>query len=322
MAEYFRELGRSFVEGWSRFWFGRQDLFALGLVRLLTGALLFWYLATLLPSDLDRLLSNQGFESTGSVKDFFGGRTLLHWMDELQTPTAQLAWHAGSLTIVLLMTVGLFSRITTPLAWLVALAYFHRLVWTTGELEPMLALVLLYLSLGPSGTSFSLDAVRAGHGFLGKPEASLTGNLSLRLLQVHLTGVYLMMALGKFAGGAWWEGNAVWWLIAREETRLLDLTFMSGQGLVLLEFWTHVIAFYQLAFPVMVWSPRLRPLWLVLGIPVWVTLGVLLGQLEFAAIFLVAGLAFIPGETLRGWFASKLAAPQGAGGAAASGAGT
>jgi hypothetical protein len=77
---------------------------------------------------------------------------------------------------------------------------------------------------------------------------------------------------------------------------------MGQLGEYLLNFWTHAIVYFELAFPVLVWSRLLRPILLAISIAVWISLIVVTGHLVFGLTMLAAGLAFVPAESFR-WLA-------------------
>src|SRR6185369_10852111 len=101
--------------------------------------------------------------------------------------------HALGFLVLLAMTVGLFTRLSSVLSLVVVLSYVHRAPMISGPLEPVLTMLILYLCLGPAGRFYSLDRwfglvkpVAAAGAPTG--EAFWTANLAIRLIQVHLAG--------------------------------------------------------------------------------------------------------------------------------------
>jgi hypothetical protein len=171
----------------------------------------------------------------------------------------------------------------------------------------VLTFALLYLCLGPCGRALSLDALLARRKpdlRATAPTRSVWANVALRLLQVHLAVVYLMMALGKLMGGVWWTGQAVWWLAARPDSRLVDLTGLLAvepYGLYLVNVWTHVVVAVELTFSVLVWLPRTRMAVLAASTLVWISLALVTGLVPFCLLMMTANLAFVPADRLRRW---------------------
>jgi hypothetical protein len=121
-------------------------------------------------------------------------------------------------------------------------------------------------------------------------------------MQVHLVLIYGAMLIAQLQGAAWWQGTAVWWLMARPDSRLVDLTGLSHMGLAfeyLVNFLTHAIVLYELCFVFLIWNPLARPILLVLGVLMWTGLALIGGSVSFAVVMLVANLAFLTPQTLR-----------------------
>src|SRR5688500_10463044 len=114
--------------------------------------------------------------------------------------------------------------------------------------------------------------------------------MSLRLIQLHLAAFVAMMALAKLNGDAWWDGEAIWHLLARPRSRPLDLSALHGHEL-LVNFWTHAVVYFELAFPILIWNRLARPILLALGTIVWFTLALATGQWLLGLALVVASLA-------------------------------
>jgi hypothetical protein len=199
--------------------------------------------------------------------------------------------------------------VTSVLALIVVLSYFHRAPLVTGQFEPILAMVMFYLCLGPSGRCLSIDsllarrkAAAAGPSAVDRlaPTGSFAATVAIRLMQVHLAAIYLMMALGKLLGGnyepVWWTGDAMLWLVAKPESRLMDLTWLPQY---VLNAWTHLVVWTELLFPVLIWNRLARPLVLAVSTLVWASLAVATGLVPFCLMMVVANLAFVPSSALR-----------------------
>jgi hypothetical protein len=103
----------------------------------------------------------------------------------------------------------------------------------------------------------------------------------------------------------WWSGIAVWQLMGRPESRLVDLTGWFdgddvGPRLYALNLWTHAIVAFELAFGLLIWNRAARPLLLGLSVLMWSSLALILGDPAFCAIMLIAGLAFGRGSRVEG----------------------
>jgi hypothetical protein len=304
-GEYWSELTERFGAGWNRFWFEPSDPLPLCAMRPLVG-LVAWLLVFSYTPDLVRLFGPEGLLPIELVNQLRGDDwTSFSYFNHLHTPAELQMVHYVGLAVVGLFTVGLFTRVTAVLSLIVVLSYIHRAPMLTGQVEPIAAMLLAYLCLGPSGAYLSVDrwlkrrrtksmAAGAAEDYLAVVP-SMWATLAVRLVQVHLCVIYLMMGLAKLSGPnqTWWEGDSVWWLAARPGTRLVDLTDVLARHEYLVNAWTHLIPAFELAFPILVWNRLARPLLLVLAVPIWLSLALVSGLPLFCSLMLIGNLAFV-----------------------------
>ena len=316
-AAYFADLGRATAEGWNRFFFTPADPTPLGLTRVAVGLLLFWSLLVT-GFDLSSYLGPHAWADPEAVRGFFADHVPAAWSFWLWLPESALrpAWVA-SLAILALFTLGIFSRVTAPLAWIVAVSTARRSPVMLYGFDQVIATWALYLAVcGASGQAVSIDrllsrwrvarrafAARSrdlGRGLpSGVPAPSVAANLGLRLIQLHLVLIYGMAGLAKLRGDAWWNGFAVWGVVASGEFRRFDLTWLASWPL-LLNAMTHAGLIFELLYPVLIWNRRLRPLLIVTAIVMHGMIDLTLGLTEFGLAMVAGNLAFFSGPWLRG----------------------
>jgi hypothetical protein len=323
MANYFRTLSSRFVAGWTRFWFTPSDAIVLSLVRVLTAAVALWWYLSLLP-DLQNWFGPNGIFSLDlalqlrriSEDESKFAFSLLDYVN-----SASQLWVVYSLGIaaIAMMLFGLFSRISTIASLIFVLSFIQRAPVLARPVDDILPLLMFYLCLGPSGANFSFDAClrRRNQKAIGSATSvgpnvvySSAATVAIRLMQVHLALIYGAMVIAQLQGAAWWQGTAVWWLMARPDSRLVDLTSLSRMGLAfeyLVNFLTHAIVLYELCFVFLIWNPLARPILLVLGGFVWAGLALFGGSVSFAVLMFVATLAFVSPQTLRNCCTNKSA---------------
>ena len=76
------------------------------------------------------------------------------WFD---SAWAQWTVHLAALVVFALLTVGLFTRVVSILAFIAAMSYVGRLQVRLFGLDQINIMLALYLAVGPSGDAFSLD---------------------------------------------------------------------------------------------------------------------------------------------------------------------
>jgi len=295
---YFARLSSAFGEGWTRFWFTPSDPTTLSAMRLLVGLVAVYLHATLL-FDLVPFFGPNGLLPVREIAPLEGGT--FSYLNYLSTPAELYTIHLLGLAILLAFALGLWTRLTAVLSLIVFLSDVQRAPMITGRTEPLVAMMLAYLCLAPCGRRFSIDSLLATSpsGPLD-PDAQLStsATIATRLIQIHLALWIAMMGFSKLTGETWWTGSGVWWLIARRESRLVDLSWLHATP-TLIDLWTHAVVLFELAFPILVWNRLARPLMLALAVVIWSSLALITGDITFAVTLMIAAIAFIPPETVR-----------------------
>ena len=135
-----------------------------------------------------------------------------------------------SMAVLAMFTLGLWTRATSILAFLVTVSYIYRVPAATFGLDQINAMLALYLAIGPSGEALSIDrwrAVRRGQAPAGGPTPSAGANLALRLINVHMCVIYFFAGISKLQGEAWWNGEAMWRAFANLEYQSIDMTWLA-----------------------------------------------------------------------------------------------
>jgi hypothetical protein len=289
-------------EGWNRFWFTPGDPAGVSAIRLLTGIVVVYLHASMLP-DLVPLFGTKGLLPVAEIAPLEGAS--FSYLNYLSTPSELWTVHLIGLAVLVLFAAGLWTRVTTVLALVVLLSDIHRAAMLTARAEPIAAMLMFYLCFAPCGRRYSLDRVlerrrrQAAQPPAETDEAPSTlATIATRLIQVHLALLIAMMGFSKLSSETWWSGAGVWYLVARPESRLVDLTWLYASPKVL-DAWTHAIVLFELVFPVLIWVPLARPLLLAIAVPIWTSLALVTGELPFALMLMIASLAFVSPDLLR-----------------------
>jgi hypothetical protein len=299
VTNYFARLSHALGEGWTRFWFTPSDPATVSAIRLCAGSIVVYLHATL-SLDLIAFFGPNGLLPAADISPLEGDSFSL--LNYVSAPAELWAVHLLGLAVLVLFAAGILTRVTSILALVVFLSDVHRAPMITGRTESIMAMVLLYLCLAPCGRRFSIDALlHARKGPLlgvSHPALSTAATIATRLMQVHLALLVAMMGLSQLGGDVWWNGLGMWFLITREQSRLVDFTWLHASPLVI-DFWTHVVVFFELTFPLLVWIRVARPLVLGLALVVWTSLALVTGDITFALAMCVASLAFVPPAVVR-----------------------
>jgi hypothetical protein len=316
------------VRGWCRFWFSPVDPVGLHGVRWLAGLLfLAWLLSFAGRVDaffgLDGWLDRQGMtEMTNLMRQQPNqpnpfGWSVLYLAGNNATLLHVIYW--ASVVVLALFTLGVATRCTAPLAWVVV-ASFTAQPLISYDADALLVLLAFYLMVGylfyglqnrdqsPWRLLFGWTTPwLLGRGRIADPATppSVGANVALRLLQINLAVVLVASGLHKLQIGEWWAGWAYWYPFVPPFTTTLEQVRAeaSNGALILgvLSLAAYATLAWQIGFPFFAWQPRCR--WLLLGGAVVGWLGLIFAYALplFGPAILIGCLGFLtPAEWHRG----------------------
>lgn len=310
VTRYLGDAASRFGDGWNRFWYTPSHPLPVAILRIGAGTIAFWVILTF-SFDLLRYFGPKGIIQLSMIERLFpsGVATRFSYLDYVRDSATLQVVHYLGLAILAANVLGLWSRATSILSLVVFLSYFHRGAILAGIGEPVIAMLLFYLCFAPTGDCLSADAwLRRRRAAKSNPAATAAGmspcdadpkftaTIGVRLVQVHTTLIYFLMFCATLQYNAvWWNGTAVWWLIARPESSLLDLRGLYHYPYVI-NLWTSALILFYLAFAVLIWNRTARPLLIALSVPVWIGTAILTGLVPFSAAMFVCGLSFVSAE--------------------------
>jgi hypothetical protein len=235
----------------------------------------------------------------------------------------------GSLAVLVFFTLGLWTRVTAVLTWLIVVS-FHANPATRFEADYLLVIVAFYLMIGYLFLGLWNGQLSLAERLLGPADTFLLGrwlggpkteqakashaaNLAVRLLQIHFVLIVVVSGLHKLQMAAWWSGVALWYplhppfkatlesILAEVPARKLTLTLL---GLA-----QYLVLAWQLGFPLFAWRKGYwRLLLLGGGVISWIGSFFLLGLPLFGPVYLLGCLSYLtPAEWL--WLPEQMAAP-------------
>ncbi len=344
---YLRRTGQEVVQGWNRFWFTPADPATLAVIRISTGVILLYIQLTCYPILMD-LIGPHAWVDQQAIQermDFHNKleRELLdsNMPEELRQfsrntarwypfsvwfwvtdPTAMWILQGFFLVCMMCMTLGLFTRPATILTWLAHISFVHRgyIVWF--GIDSMLAFILLYLAIAPSGAALSLDQVWRRYrrlkgvrqftadvleGLAPRPHWMI--NVSIRLLQIHMCIVYFCAGVSKLQGPAWWSGYASWITMNTPEFALFNMNWLAHTPDFVWQwfclFGSYFTLAFEIAFPFIIWPRWWRPITLFGAVLLHAGIGLFMGLISFGNVMLTGCMSFIRPEGMR-WFLSCL----------------
>ena len=288
--------GKAVARGWDRFWFTPEEPHTLALIRLLGGAMLL-YTHLVWTLDLEAFLGPHAWltaDTVGLMNQASDGQGYAYsYLSLVQSPALLWTLHLAALVVFAMLTIGLFSRITSILGCIIALAYCNRLTGAWFGLDQINAFIAMYLMLGDCGGAYSVDRWLARRrGNEGPPQPTIGTNIAVRLLQVHMCIIYLFGGIGKMQGDSWWDGSATWMSIASLEYQSIDVTWLVRYRW-LLALMTHITVFWETFYCFLVWPKLTRPIVLALAVIVHGGIALFLGMKTFGLAMIIGNLVFV-----------------------------
>ncbi len=290
-------------DAWNRFWFTPRAVDTLALTRILVGAMVL-YTHAVWTLELPAFFSAKGMLPKEYRQMLVDGTNYAWSHFDWSDSTAWL-WgsHAVALLVMLLFTLGAWTRWTGWLTYLFVVSYANRSIGAQFGLDQLNAMLCLYLALSHCGRKWSLDQwwSRGRKGSAGETP-TVMNNIATRLIQIHMCIIYLFAGLGKLQGNYWWNGEAIWGALASYEYQTLDLTWLA-HAMWLVNILTLATVVWEVGYPCLVWPRLTRPIMLAMAVAVHLGIGVAMGMMTFGLIMIYGNLAFVEPRTIRRWMA-------------------
>jgi hypothetical protein len=272
-------------------------------IRILAGAMLL-YTHAVWTLGMDDFLGAHAWVPRATAEYIYGPETM-RWTWSLlwycDTPAKLWTLHAVAIASFFCLTIGFQTRIASALSFIFCASYANRLVASQFGLDQINAMLAMYLMIGPSGACYSVDRLiarwRAGKPLV-MPEPSVLANVAIRLIQIHMCVIYFNAGVSKLQGEAWWNGTALWGAVANLEYQSLDCTWLCRHP-YLVNFMTHTTIIWEISFPALVWNRMLRPLVLLVAIPLHLGIAFGMGMITFGFVMLYGCMAFVDSSVTR-----------------------
>ncbi len=284
------------IEQWNQFWFTPIDPATLGVVRIGIGCMLAYsHLVWAIGSDA--FFGSQSWLNASAVTAIGNGSwstSPLWWLQE--SPALLGLTHMAAFVTAICLAIGLLTRAAAIVSFCFVLAYAHRNPAALYGFDQVIGFMTLYLAIGPSGSTFSLDEYLTPTRH--RVRSSIGANVATRLMQLHLCVLYFFAGVSKLKGVTWWNGFAIWGAIANQEYQTVDLTWLASWPIII-NLMTQVSVWWEVSYPALVWNRHTRPVMLALAVAVHLGIGACFGMLTFGCAMLLANFTFIPPHVVR-----------------------
>ena len=290
------------ISRWDRFWFAPSEPFTLGIMRMNAGAIIF-YTHLVWTFELQSFFSNDQLlplEHNRLINDSVFAWSHFHWVE---SAAGLWALHFVALTAMMFFCLGLFTRWAGVLTALFTISYANRAVGAAFGLDQINAMLAVYLAIAPSGKYLSLDSLLSSRWNNRSPlplsnNQQILTNFVTRLMQIHLSIIYLFAGCGKLLGSSWWRGEAIWGAMANAEYQTVDLTGLAHFPYII-NLITHLTLAWEVSYVILVWPRWSRPLIIGMAIAIHLGIGLTMGMVEFGLIMVTANLVFVPPAAMR-----------------------
>lgn len=266
----------------------------------------------------------QALSIAGSIQDLYGERAIVQWStipgiaggSGLIPDTPRIQWIARQLlplgvsvedsvrgvfliyvVSLSLLLIGWRSNIAGGIAWLTHLAMNHSGFATIYGVDQFANIALFYCMWMPIGHAFSVD--RQSKRVTG--EATTTSRICLRILQGHLSIVYLATGLEKAAGEQWWNGEAIWRATNLPELAQYDFTWLAQVPWLATAMCLGTLV-VEVFYPLFIWPTKTRKLMAVATLGLHAGIALTLGLISFSALMasLTLSAFLVPAEPAAG----------------------
>ena len=279
-----------------KFFFKKENYSTIGLLRILTAAVLLMSLINDLPFVVD-YFSDEGVLSGHT--DILRSEYRFTILDYFGNPIYVRIFYITLIIFTLMLLIGKFTRTSAIVAFILLSAFHEKNPLILNSGDTLMRLMLFYLAIASSGKCLSLDSMKKRKiTSIKEHKKSQQGYIwPRRLIQIQLAIVYLFAFLPK-TGTTWRDGTAIYYFLANPHFARFSTDFL-GNFIVLTTLMTYATLLIELLFPVLVWLKPTRNYMLIAGIMLQSGILILSNITFFSLIMIVAHLAFIEPETIN-----------------------
>lgn len=280
-------------QAWQKFWFDPVDLLNIAVFRII----------------LCGTLAAQDFGRQWDVGLFFTDQGILpkalslKVLPESYRPFAILSFwsdtwvfavHALLVFALLCVCLGVGGRLMGLLAAFLHLAFLHRNYGIAFGADQIGGIFLLYLALTKCQSRLSiLRLCKPPSGSSAKSLSSgLLTPMFYRMVQIQLCVIYAYSGMEKLKGQTWWDGTALWSVLANPQMVVINLSWLRHLPfvIVILSFSTILFEIY---FPVLVWVRSQRSRMLTMGVMFHSGIGLVMALWSFSLVMISPYVLFL-----------------------------
>ena len=292
---------KQFWSYWDGFWFAPQNLLGVAFMRvMLCGTLLYMSLMRFFNLWFFTDKSWLSQEKSLAILPALGRPPFSwnFWPDSMNLPVNILV-----VVLFALLTLGIGGRLLMWLAWIINLGFLQRNYPAHFGADVIGSLLLFYLCFTQSCERLSvLNIFTKKRSF---KDSDMLSSVMIRMLQVQIMVIYAYTGWEKLKGASWWDGTALWSVLANPQMTTMDFSFLRSIPWVIpvIGFMTIIFEVY---FPPMVIWQKSRYIWLLMGVSMHLGIGIFMGLMPFATVMMSTYFLFISPLILEQKIVSKL----------------
>ncbi len=281
VGEKIRDGANHAYAGWCRFFFEADAVEPMRLFRFCFGLLI-------LVAYIVRAIDNEFYFGANGVLDL-GKMTesfpmKYRWSLLIWSPGNAMLWGSTIVFLVSLLTMalGYFPRVSALIAYFLHVSFMHRNMGIVYGLDMISTFFLFYLIFAKT------DAAPT------RKEAwsTMLTSAALRLCQIQVCVIYAYSGWEKLKGISWWKGEAIWTVVANAQIARWHMNWMANFPLVI-TLLTYMTLLWEIYFPALIWSKKLRPWILVGGVGLHLGIGVVVFIPYFSALMIISYIGFL-----------------------------
>lgn len=283
------------MTAWNRFWFDAKDARLLAIIRVIMGVtMLFMYVPRQFVAE--DFYGAEGLIPPGAaleiIPEFF--RPWGYIFQGFETYAALI--HLLFLLMIILFTLGIGGRLVSLFTWALHISFIHRNYAVVFGADLIGSIFLFYLAWTNHFATLNYKSLLNWFRTKRKPEfhyvpTDLIGSVFYRLLQIQLVVIYAYTGMEKLKGQSWWDGTALWTVMANSQMTIVDMSWTRHIPWVLVGM-TFTTILFEIYFPVLIWFKRTRIYMMILGFSFHLGIAVLLGLWSFAIVMWLPYLLF------------------------------
>jgi hypothetical protein len=251
-------------KAWDSFFFGLQSPLPIALFRILHGLCVSMTLI-LLHSDWLSWFGVHAWVSEETMKIIEPGPRINLFTLLPQNDSWIMGFFWFSLGFAILLTIGLWTRISSIVVFLCVVSIQQRALLITHGGDKFLRVAGFFLMFAPAGAALSLDRViRVRNGREGRtvePRAPW----AQRMIQFQLALLYFTSFWWKLKGHTWLDGTALYYAMHLHEVRRFPLpSWLQNAPILKLGSWLTLALEFSLG--TLIWFKPLRYYLLVSGL--------------------------------------------------------